>query len=108
VLVIAVGHLEQVLRGLVLVRQDERAHALGMSDPPVDAAFHVGAEALLTALEADDPDLAGLRELLLRDAVKVELRLVQLQRLNRSAFRPDLQAGGGVDRKVVAQPPTCF
>jgi hypothetical protein len=55
-----------------------------MRHAPVDPPFDVGAEALLPALEADDPDLAGLGELLLRDAVQVLLRLVQLQRLDRA------------------------
>ena len=104
VLVIAVHHLEQVLRCRVLVRQDERANPASPRRAVVEPAAHVGAAPLLPPLEDQRPNPSRPRPLLLQALVDVLLRPVEEQRLLSAILCADGQAVAGVELKVVPQP----
>ena len=63
--VVALHHAEQVLRGLVFVRENEHAAATRMRDAMIKPCGDVGAATLLSAFQDDRPDLADRRPLFL-------------------------------------------
>jgi hypothetical protein len=105
VLVIPVGQLEQVVAGLLFVRQDEGTHALAVGDAPVKASLDVGGTSLLPALEDDRAHAAGGCALLLDLRVNQQLGLVHHERYDCPLLRPDLQAAWRVVQEVVPQAP---
>src|SRR5690606_26843428 len=97
-------HAEQVVRGALLVRQDECLAAAAMRRSPVIAPLDVGATAPLTRLQDQRPYLARLAELLLQAIVQQPLRPVQRERLDVARLRADLQAARGVMLEIVLKP----
>lgn len=103
--VIPLHHAEQVVRGFLLMRQDEGLKA------PVHRGFvikppgYVGAEALLAAFEQQRPDLPGSLALALKPGMKKLLGPVEVQRDNLPALGFDLEALVRVKRKAIPQAP---
>lgn len=102
--VIALNHAEQVVRGVLLVRQDEYSNALGMRGPPVVSAANVGRDALLPSLEHKGSNSA--RSLLLRfePTMQIDLSLVEFQRSYFTGLRSDLETLGRVMPEVALEP----
>jgi hypothetical protein len=88
---IPVNHLEQVLRGLILMRQDETPQAFCVRSPVIETPSNVSRAALLPALQDQRSDLAGFGPLRFQSFVDVLLRAVEDQRLDLAGLGPDLQ-----------------
>src|SRR5262249_40021424 len=84
-------HLEQVLRRLVLVGEDECPQANVSTGTVIKPATDVRRAALLPTLHDERPDLATFCKLRLEPLVDVALRSIEDQRGNHSAFRSDLE-----------------
>lgn len=91
-LVIALGHLKQVICRALLMGQDERSNALGVDSAPVQSALHIGGNALLSSFEDNNAHPAKGFQLLLGALMQIPLRFVQLEGLNVALLGSDLQA----------------
>lgn len=74
---IAVNNLEQVLRGLVFMRENEAPKAIIVRRLVVEAPRNVSRAALLPALEDQSADLADLNALRFQSVMDVLLRTVE-------------------------------
>ena len=83
-LVIAVDHLEQVLRRRILMRQNKGAQPVMHGRAVIEPAADVRGAPLLPALQDQRPDTARPLPLILQAHVNVPLRPVEYQRLDRT------------------------
>src|SRR5207244_3340359 len=93
-LVKAVDHLEQVLGGLVLVREDEDAQPAVSAAAMIEARADVGGAALLTPLEDQRTHPPGGGALRLQPLVDEALRAVEPQRRDGARLGTDLKVRG--------------
>jgi hypothetical protein len=100
--------VEGKLSRFVLVRQNEGPQALVVRNPLKEPAFGICRAALLPALENHRPDAAGLTFLRLQRPMQIKLRAIELQRLDRAALGPDLQAPGRVIFEIITVPAAKF
>jgi hypothetical protein len=76
--------LEQVLRRLLLMRQDEHALAAVAARAVIETAGDVSRAALLAALEDQRADLADIRALRLELLMDKALRAIERKRRDRA------------------------
>src|SRR5215475_3873876 len=80
-MVVKAGHdLEQILRGLILMRQDKNAQAPVAADTVIETAGDVGRAPLLAALEDQGPHLSGRGPLRFELLVDETLGAIEYQR----------------------------
>jgi hypothetical protein len=84
-------HVEQVLRCLILVRQDERLDPESVGCLMVVPSRYVCATPLLPALEDQRADAAGLGLLLFQPRMNVLLRPIKSERLYPATLGADAQ-----------------
>ena len=105
VLVIALDHPEQVVRGRCLVGDDQRLRAAARAGVAIEPPRHIGRDALLPPLQDQRPHPAGALDLILQPAMQVHLRDVHRERHRLSAgLRHDPQTLLRVEGEIVEQP----
>ncbi len=96
----APDHVEKVVRGALLMGQDEHLppapHRRAMIEPRPD----VGGQALLPRLQHQGPHLAGRGALHLQPLVQPALRPVQLQPGDPPVLAADAEAASSKERQI--------
>ena len=100
VLVVAVDHLRESMRGVIAVRHDDRAKARVVLHPMVEAAPDIGRYAHLASLQHDGTDIAVFGLQVFEGRMQLHLDAVEDERNQRALGRADLQPVAAEGREV--------
>ena len=90
-LVVAFDHFEQILRRLILMRENKDTQADIAAGTMIETGTDIGRTSLLAAFEDQGPHLASRGPLRFKSLVDIGLGPIEDQRLDRASLGPDLE-----------------